>query len=129
MTQATLVHVDAKSAAAKAAVSGEQRKRAGQDAALEAEKQAWVDRFVFLTRVYLTGLPVGAKFAFEDLRAAAAACGHPAPHSPNVWGSMPRALIAAGLRMKPTGEYRKAHSPGTHAHPVAMYVKTGSAAV
>ena len=128
MTQATLVHVDAKSAAAKAAVSGEQRKRAGQDSALEAEKQAWVDRFIFLSKCYLTSLPAGARFAIEDLRANALACGHPAPHSSNVWGSMPRVLMNAGLPIEPAGEYRKARSPETHAHPVALYVKTGGAA-
>ena len=36
MTQATLVYVDAKSDAAKAVVSGIERKKAGQDAALDA---------------------------------------------------------------------------------------------
>lgn len=128
MTQATLVHVDAKSAAAKAAVSGIERKRAGQDAALEAEKQEWVSRFIFLSKCYLTSLPVGAKFAIEDLRANAAACELSAPHSSNVWGSMPRVLINAGLPIEPTGEYRKARSPETHAHPVALYRKTGGAA-
>lgn len=128
MTQATIVHVDAKSAAAKAAVSGADRKRAGMDAALEAEKAEWVNRFVFLAKAYLTSLEDGAKFAVEDLRAAATSCGHPAPHSSNVWGSIPRVLIASGLPMEPTGEYRKAHSPSTHAHPVALYRKTGGAA-
>lgn len=128
MTQATLVHVDAKSAAAKAVVSGIERKRAGQDAALEAEKQEWVSRFIFLSKCYLTSLPVGAKFAIEDLRANAAACELAAPHSSNVWGSMPRVLINAGLPIEPTGEYRKARSPETHAHPVALYRKTGGAA-
>lgn len=127
MTQATLVHVDAKSAAAKAVVSGIERKRAGQDAALEAEKQDWVSRFIFLSKCYLTSLPVGAKFAIEDLRANAAACELAAPHSSNVWGSMPRVLINAGLPIEPTGEYRKARSPETHAHPVALYRKTGGA--
>ncbi len=127
MTQATLVHVDAKSAAAKAVVSGIERKRAGQDAALEAEKQEWVSRFIFLSKCYLTSLPVGAKFAIEDLRANAAACELAAPHSSNVWGSMPRVLINAGLPIEPTGEYRKARSPETHAHPVALYRKTGVA--
>ncbi len=128
MTQATLVHVDANAAAAKAAVSGIERKRAGQDAALEAEKQEWVSRFIFLSKCYLTSLPVGAKFAIEDLRANAAACELAAPHSSNVWGSMPRVLINAGLPIEPTGEYRKARSPETHAHPVALYRKTGGAA-
>ena len=128
MTQATLVHVDAKSAAAKAVVSGIERKKAGQDAALDAEKQEWVSRFIFLSKCYLTSLPAGARFAIEDLRANAMACGHPAPHSSNVWGSMPRVLINAGLPIEPAGEYRKARSPETHAHPVALYRKTGGAA-
>lgn len=128
MTQATLVHVDARSAAAKAAVSGIERKKAGQDAALDAEKQEWVNRFIFLSKFYLTSLPVGARFAIEDLRANALACGHPAPHSSNVWGSMPRVLMNAGLPIEPAGEYRKARSPETHAHPVALYRKTGDAA-
>ena len=128
MTQANLVYVDARSAAAKAAVSGIERKKAGQDAALDAEKQEWVNRFIFLSKCYLTSLPAGARFAIEDLRANALACGHPAPHSSNVWGSMPRVLIKAGLPIEPAGEYRKARSPETHAHPVALYRKTGGAA-
>lgn len=128
MTQATLVHVDAKSAAAKAAVSGIERKKAGQDAALEAEKAEWVNRFIFLSKCYLTSLDPGARFAIEDLRAYADACEHPVPHSPNVWGSMPRVLMAAGLPMEPAGGYRKASSPGTRAHPVALYVKTAGGA-
>lgn len=125
MTQADLVYVDARTAASRAVVSGEQRKRAGQDAALEAEKQEWVNRFVFLAKTYLTSLKVGAKFAIEDLRAYADACEHPVPHSPHVWGAMPRVLMAAGLPMGPAGEYRKASSPETRAHPVALYRKTG----
>ena len=128
MTQATLVYVDARTAASRAVVSGEQRKRAGQDAALDAEKQEWVNRFIFLSKCYLTSLPAGARFAIEDLRANALACGHPAPHSSNVWGSMPRVLMNAGLPIEPAGEYRKARSPETHAHPVALYRKTGGAA-
>lgn len=128
MTQADLVYVNARTAASLAAVSGEQRKRAGQDAALEAEKAEWVNRFIFLSKCYLTSLEPGARFAIEDLRANALACGHPTPHSSNVWGSMPRVLMNAGLPIEPTGEYRKAHSPATNGHPVAMYIKTGGAA-
>lgn len=128
MTQATLVHIDARSAASKAVVSGARRKRAGQDAALEAEKQEWVNRFTFLAKTYLTSLEVGARFALEDLRAYADACHLEPPHSHKVWGSMPRVLISAGLPMLPTDQTRKAHSPATHAHRVTLYRKTGGAA-
>lgn len=125
MTQADLVYVDARTASSRAVVSGDQRKEKGMQLALEAEKQEWVKRFTFLAKTYLTSLEVGARFALEDLRANAAACELAAPHSSNVWGSMPRVLINAGLPIEPTGEYRKARSPETHAHPVALYRKTG----
>lgn len=128
MTQAILVHVDAKSAAAKAAVSGEQRKITGQALALEKAGKEWVERFTFLARTYLTSVPVGAMFAFEDIRAYCEACELTAPSTHKVWGPMPRVLIKAGLPMAMTDRSRKAHSPKTHAHRVPLYVKTGGAA-
>lgn len=124
MTQADLLPTNAKTAASRAAVSGARRKRLGQDLALKKEKAEWVERFIWLSKCYLTSLEPGALFAIEDLRAYAEACELPAPHVPNVFGAMPRVLIKAGLPIRRTDKYRKASSPSTHAHPVALYEKT-----
>lgn len=125
MTQADLLPVDAKTRHKDVSVPGHARKAAGQALVLENERQEWVDRFTFLASCYLKSLPVGALFAFEDLRAYCDACGLPEPHTHKVWGSLPRVLLKAGLPMVMTDRTRKAHSPKTHAHRVALYQKTG----
>lgn len=124
MTQAELIPVTAKERHASAAVPGTERKKQGMAAALEAERAEWIERVTFLAKVYLNSLPVGALFAIEDLRAYTEVCELPAPHSHKVWGSLPRALIAAGLPMRATDRTRKAHSPRTHAHRVSLWERT-----
>lgn len=109
-------------------LTGEQLKATGQALALEHVGQQWVDRFKALAKVYLSQVPAGALFAFEDIRAFASACELPAPSTHKVWGAMPRVLIKAGLPMAMTDRSRKAHSPATHAHRVTLYRKTGGAA-
>ena len=42
------------------------------------------------------------------------------PASPNAWGSVPRTTQKLGL-LKPTGQYRRAISAATRAHPVALW--------
>lgn len=123
MTQADLLPVDAKQRASTAVKSGQQRKAEGQALVLENESKEWLERFTFLAKCYLASLPEGALFAIEDLRAYADTCGLPQPHSHKVWGSLPRALIKAGLPMVMTDKTRKAHSPKTHAHRVNLWAK------
>jgi len=61
-------------------------------------------------------------FAFEDFRFHIVACHEDLlPPSPNAWGAISRLGIALGL-LKPTGEFRPARSPGTHGHPVRVFV-------
>lgn len=126
MTQADLLMHDARTRASTVLVSGEQRKAEGQALALQNESKEWVDRFTFLAKCYLASLPEGALFALEDIRAYCDTCGLPRPHSPNVFGSMPRRLIKEGLPMVNANCTRKASTPETRAHPVALYRKTGS---
>lgn len=127
MTQADLLPVDAKQRASTAIKSGQQRKAEGQALVLENESKEWLERFTFLAKCYLASLPEGALFAIEDVRAYCDACGLPKPHSPNVWGPIPRRLIKAGLPMVNANCTRKASTPETKAHPVSLYRKTGSA--
>lgn len=103
---------------------GASLKKAGQQLVLENESAEWRERALFLLRTYVAGLPVGARFAMEDARAYMDQCELPAPHHKNCWGSLPAQAAAAGIPIRRTGEYRPAHSPKTHAHPVALYVKT-----
>lgn len=128
MTQADLLPVDAKQRASTAIKSGQQRKAEGQALVLENESKEWLERFTFLAKCYIASLPEDALFAIEDVRAYCDTCGLPKPHSPNVWGPIPRRLIKAGLPMVMTDQTRSAHSPETKAHPVSLYSKTGGAA-
>ena len=125
MAQADLLLADAKVRHQGAAVSGQCRKAAGQSLVLENERQEWVERFTFLATCYIKALPDGALFAFEDVRAYCDTCGLPDPHAHQVWGTMPRVLLKAGLPFVMTDRTRKAHSPKTHAHRVTLYEKTG----
>lgn len=105
--------------------TGQDLKAAGQALALFNEPATWVDRFLAIAREYLASLPDGHLFAMEDVRAHCNTQGLPAPHTHNVWGSMPRVMLREGLPMARTEQYRKAHSPETRAHPVALWAKKG----
>lgn len=107
-------------------MTGEQRKLHGQALALESAGKDWINRFTKLAKAYLSSLPDGALFAFEDIRAFCDACELPAPITHKVWGAMPRVLIKAGLPMEMTDRARKARSPKTHAHRVPLYRKVGA---
>lgn len=105
--------------------TGQDLKAAGQALALFNEPTSWVERFLAIARQYLASLPDGHLFAMEDVRAHCEAQGLPSPHTHYVWGSLPRVMLREGLPMARTDQYRKAHSPGTRAHPVALWRKVG----
>lgn len=107
--------------------TGQDLKTAGQALALFNEPASWVDRFLDIAREYLASLPDGALFALEDVRAHCEAQGLPAPHTHYVWGSLPQRMLRDGLPMESSGQYRKALSPETRAHPVALWTKKGGA--
>ncbi|MBU0917859.1 MAG: hypothetical protein KKD97_16050 [Gammaproteobacteria bacterium] len=124
MTQASLITTSAAerySGCAKTRRSGRDLKLAGQAATLDAEADEWKQATVFLFKSYLKQFAPGDRFAMEDFRAYADSCNHPSPHTHHVWGSMPAVFIAAGARIKSTGEYHKAKSPRTHGHPVLYW--------
>lgn len=100
---------------------GNQLKEEGQALALEHAGVPWRERAIDLLRRYCRSVEPREEFAFEDFRAWATACGLENPPSSNAWGSLPRIAIRDGL-MRPTGRYRPAFSPMTHAHPVRLYV-------
>lgn len=108
------------------AITGQDLKAAGQALALFNEPTNWVERFLAIAREYLASLPDGHLFATEDIRAHCMAQGLPAPHTHYVWGSLPRVMLREGLPMARTDQYRKALSPETRAHPVALYRKVGA---
>lgn len=123
MTQADLLPVTAQSRAATAVHSGADRRNAGIAQVLDNEKAEWIERAVFLAKSYLSSCPDDALFAIEDIRAYFDVCGLPPAHHHNVYGSLPRVLIKAGLPMVATDCTRRAHSPRTHAHRVTLYRK------
>lgn len=127
MTQADLIFTTAqeRNKGAKANQrDGASLKKAGQQQVLENESAEWRERALYLFRVYVQHLEPGSKFAMEDVRAYMASCGLADPHHHNCWGSLPGVAMAARIPFARTGEYRQAHSPKTHAHPVALYVRT-----
>lgn len=99
---------------------GNQLKEEGQALALEHAGAPWAERAMGLLRRFCGSAFARRPFAFEDFRAWATAQGLEDPPSPNAWGGLPRIAIRDGL-MHPTGEYRPARSPMTHAHPVRLY--------
>lgn len=96
---------------------GEALKQSGMQAALfasgdwqhevMAEFRRWLARQKRAGRQWIT---------VEQFRAEARA--HPASHQ--AWGSLARIACVAGL-IAPTGQYVKASSPRTRAHPVALW--------
>lgn len=100
---------------------GKRRKDEGIKQALENESEHW--QVAALTKIReWAAKPENRKgeFAFEDIRAWVLETGLGQPHDHHVWGALARAAIAAGI-IVPTGKYRAAVSPATHAHPVRLY--------
>lgn len=126
MTQSDLLPVSAKSRSSGSVQSGADRRDAGIEQVLSNERTEWIDRAVFLSKCYLSSIPDDGLFAIEDIRAYFDVCGLPPAHHHNVFGSLPRVLIKAGLPMEPTDRTRKAHSPRTHAHRVTLYRKVAA---
>lgn len=92
-------------------------KQAGMQAALFASGD-WQHEVMAEFRLWLARQKrAGQKWiTVEQFRAEAKA--HPASHQ--AWGSLSRIACAAGL-IAPTGQYVKASSPRTRAHPVQLW--------
>jgi hypothetical protein len=103
---------------------GKSLKQAGQQQVLDNESAEWKEKAIYLFGVYVRALLPGEKFATEDVRAFMANSDLGDPRDHHIWGALPRLALAAGFPFERTGEYRAAHSPRTHAHPVALYVRT-----
>lgn len=126
MTQSSLLATSAAEHFKDTVRSGKQRKQAGLDQVMAAERAEWFEKVIFLAKTYLASLPDGALFAIEDLRAYAVTCDLEAPHSHKTWGSVPRVLLRAGLPMEMTESTRHASSPDTRAHRVTLWRKTAT---
>lgn len=97
--------------------AGRRRRDDGIARALDAERRDWIDRALRALREFMRGRET---FTIEQFRYDFLAAGNPEPHVPEVWGAFTNAARKSGL-IVPTGDYRKAASPGTHAHPVALW--------
>ncbi len=98
-------------------LSGRFLKEAGQQRALDGAGSDWSQTIIALLRDWL--LPrQGQRIVFEDFRAQVPLDSH--PQSPKAWGALPAMACRAKL-IEATGEYARAKSPRTHAHPVALW--------
>lgn len=98
-------------------MSGRFLKEQGQKRALDGAGPEWSARALALLRDWLTTRR-GELVVFEDFRAQIPLDAHPA--SAKAWGALPRMAVKAKL-IASTGDYAKARSPRTHAHPVALW--------
>ena len=96
---------------------GRELKREGQDRAARNAGDEWCDRIIELLRDWCA-IRRGRKVTIEEFRQHVPAADW--PDSSKAWGALPRMAVAAGL-LQPTGEYVKARSPRTHAHPVSLW--------
>lgn len=101
--------------------TGKELKEQGQAIALEHAGVPWTIRAMsMLTGFCKTGPGAKRPFAMEDFRQWALANGLDEPPSHKAWGALPRLAASEGL-IVPTGQYRNATSPKTHAHPVKVW--------
>ena len=100
-------------------MNGAELKKQGQQLALFGAGQVWVsDALDYLRRFCLERKQEGkVEFRFEEFREYAGAKGLEKPVTHKVWGSLPRIAAKEGL-IEDTGQYKKATSSATHAHPV-----------
>lgn len=104
--------------------SGIERKAAGLDLVVANERQEWLDRALYLLRVYVSRLEVGSFFAFDDIRAFYDACGLAQPHHPNVYGAVLRMGASEGVPIAKTDRTRPAHHPQAHHRLLVLWTKT-----
>ena len=81
---------------------------------LAAEREEWLENAIVALRSFASHCPKG--FTIEEFRAAF----RHEPHSHKVWGALTTVAAKRGVIVA-TGQYRKAKSPGTHAHPVMVW--------
>jgi len=89
----------------------------GTTRTLETEADAWREDALAALRLFAATRP---HFTAEAFRYEWLSRGKPGPHSHKVWGALFLSAARAGI-IEHTGEYRKASSPGTHAHPVGVW--------
>lgn len=93
------------------------RRDAGIARTMNAESDAWKASALDGLRRYVL---LHNTFTMEAFRYEWMASGREPPHDHHVWGGLAHAARAAGI-IEATGDYRKAASPGTHSHPVAVW--------
>lgn len=95
---------------------GRRRRDAGIARTLAAN-DAWAARALDALRAFAL---TRNTFTIEAFRHDWLSRGGEAPASHKAWGGLAQAAVREGIIVA-TGEYRKAASPGTHAHPVAVW--------
>lgn len=103
-------------------MNGRRLKESGMQLALLNAGPAWLEstmqRFkAFCQARIAAGQP---EFKLEDFRESLILEGAALPHSPNVYGALPRAACKQGL-IEFTERYENARSPKTRCHPVKIW--------
>ena len=102
-------------------LSGEDRKRLGQAAVLKPAYE-WKDHAMHELRLFCLDRKKqgGPEFAFEEFRRWCLERGVIQPRSHKAWGALASVAAREGV-IEDTGDYRKAVSRRTHAHPVKVW--------
>jgi len=100
-------------------LSGSALKARGQRLALDHAGESWACRTVEALRTFCENLKLSGNdtFTFEEFRATRE---HDLPASHKAWGSIPGIAARHGI-IRSTGQYRKAKSLKTHAHPILAW--------
>ena len=100
--------------------SGQDRKRLGQAAVLESAYE-WKDHAMHELRLFCLDRKKGKpEFAFEEFRRWCLERGVIQPRSHKAWGALASVAAREGV-IEDTGDYLKAVSRRTHAHPVKVW--------
>jgi hypothetical protein len=98
-------------------MNGQMLKEQGMQLAMDFSGEGWKERALELFREFCLELKAAGReyVRVEEFRAVA-----PPPRTPKAWGAFSRAAMADGI-IAPTGQYEKAESAKTHAHPVLRW--------
>jgi hypothetical protein len=101
--------------------TGQQLKQLGLDL-VTSHNQSWTDDMLEKLRAFCKARVNlnHPTFVFEEFRDVAIKSGWEQPKTPKCWGALATAAAKRGI-IKSTGNYQKAMSPATHAHPVLVW--------
>lgn len=105
--------------------SGEEAKQLGMQLALERASEEWKLDMLGKLRAFCKARKAMNRplFKFEEFRAVALLRQWPIPPTHKCWGGLASTAASKNYQIiRSTGEYDKAQSKATHAHPVLIWL-------